>query len=117
MNKVKYLGWYQIRDNIDAHVFTFFRYIGKLPIAADTVIIKYNEGAYLPDHKDVLRGFNCYRINFTYNSGSGGELTSDSFIYKSKYLNIFRPDTSLHGVSKVIDGTRWVFSIGIAIRK
>lgn len=117
MKKVKFLSWYQIRDNIDAHVFTFFRYIGSLPLAADMIIIKYNDGSFLPEHKDPLDGFNCYRINFTFNTGHGGELKSDKFIFNSKYLKIFRPDANFHSVSKVVNGTRWVFSLGLAVKK
>jgi len=101
----------------DVDVFTIVRYIGKLPIAFDTVIIRYPSGSELPLHRDVVKGFKCYRFNFSFNLGSGGELICDNVIFRSKYLNIFRPDANMHGVSKVENGTRWVFTIGIGLKK
>lgn len=107
----KYIG---LDKRVD--VWTLIRYIGVLPIAFDLVILRYLPGSELPMHKDEVPGLNCYRFNFSYNSGTGGELICDNTILRTKFLNIFRPDLNSHGVRKVENGTRWVFTIGIGLK-
>lgn len=107
----KYIG---STKNVD--VLTFIRYIGMFPIAFDLVALRYRHGASLPMHKDEVKGFNCYRFNFSHNSGTGGDLICDKMIFRSKFLNIFRPDENMHGVSKVDNGTRLVLTVGIGLK-
>lgn len=100
----------------DVRVFTLIRYIGILPLAFDVVGIKYPQGSELPMHKDPVDGFKTIRFNFILNSARGGEFICDNVIFRSRYLNIFRPDVNMHGVSTVFEGTRYMFSLGVGIK-
>lgn len=117
MKTLQFLNYKKIGKNNDVGVFSLFRYIGIFPIAADMVILTYPKDSELSLHKDVVNGFKCYRFNLTLNTGTGGELICDNTIYRSKFFNIFRPDQNLHGVSRVEDGNRIVFSLGIGIKE
>lgn len=107
----------KIGNNKNVDVWTLIRYIGQLPLAFDIIALRYPDGSSLPEHRDVVKGFKCYRANLCFNSGTGGEFVSESYIFKSKYFNIFRPDINTHSVTKVVGGTRWMFSIGIGIKE
>lgn len=105
-----------IGKNKDVSVFTLMRYIGIFPIAFDIVGIKYRQGSELPMHRDPVNGFKTIRFNLVLNSTKGGEFICDSVIFRSRYLNIFRPDINIHGVSEVVEGTRYMFSLGLGIK-
>ena len=51
--------------------------------------------------------FDCYL-----RSPSGGEFICANPIFQSARVNVFRSDVSMHSVSRVVGGTRYVLSIG-----
>lgn len=87
------------------------------PVPFDCYIIKYPTGSYIPPHRDKLKTRDHYRVNVILTRGEGGEFICKNAIFKSKRLNIFRPDLEEHSVTPVTKGTRYVFSVGWALRR
>lgn len=84
------------------------------PVPFDCYLIEYPPGSSIPPHKDVLKSGNKhFRVNLILTHPEGGEFVVEKAIFKSKWLNIFRPDLYTHSVTEV-KGTRsrYVFSIG-----
>ncbi len=79
----------------------------------DVYLLKFPTGSYIDAHKDGSPdGYEHHRINFILNSNfKGGSFISDEKLQKGR-IHKFRPDLSTHRVTKVREGTRYVFSIG-----
>jgi len=77
------------------------------------LILRFPEGSRIPPHKDRAKGFRHYRLNFLIKSAKkGGQFITEGSIYQSKYVNFFRSDICKHEVTKIEEGSRYVFSIG-----
>lgn len=108
----KLFRWVEGQQKTGYHILTLAR-VGKFtPIPFDCYIIKYPTGSYIPPHRDILKTRNHYRLNIIVMQGEGGEFQVANAIFKSKRLNLFRPDLELHSVTKVTRGTRYVLSFG-----
>jgi hypothetical protein len=83
-------------------------------LMADCHVIKYPEGVELVMHTDpVSTGYRHHRINFViWKPKIGGRfICKDAWRWGTR-LFYFRPDIMPHRVSKMISGSRWVFSLG-----
>mgnify|MGYP003124943955 FL=1 len=79
----------------------------------DMYLLKFPTGSYIDNHKDPApEGYEHHRINFILNKNFKG----GKFIIKGKAqegrIHKFRPDRFKHKVTKIKEGTRYVFSIG-----
>lgn len=81
------------------------------------IMLKYPPGSYIRPHKDAVDGKLHYRLNVVLKPAKKGGLfnTKGAFI-KTKILNFFRSDLCEHEVTKVEEGTRYVFSIGWVVK-
>lgn len=79
----------------------------------DCYLLKYPQGAFIPEHLDPVPGKRHYRLNILLK----GEY---AFFYRTDALNsiwrfwrftFFRPDVTPHGIMWV-NNSRWVLSIG-----
>jgi len=82
----------------------------------DCYILKYPSGEMVPSHKDrVATGWRHFRLNIVLKKAIEG-----GFFYYSnsrtwhvgRRVVLFRPDITLHRVSEIKKGTRYVLSIG-----
>lgn len=89
------------------------------PTKFDCYILKYPEGSSIPYHRDDAPfKSKHWRLNAIISSPdeySGGEL-----VLEDRYVEmfsgdavIFRPDRIFHAVTKVTEGTRYVWSVGM----
>jgi len=79
----------------------------------DCYLLRYRKGAEIPEHTDPVTDKKHYRLNVVLkHARDGGEFVCSDPIFERSRIKIFRPDQSPHGVSRVNDGTRYVFSLG-----
>lgn len=112
MAKQQFFKWQKGQRDTGYYILTLIR-----TLIFDCYIIKYPQGSYIPPHTDLVKGKRHYRINLVLTHPPGGEFICADSIYKSKWLNFFRPDKNVHSVTKVEKGTRYVFSIGWATKR
>lgn len=86
----------------------------KWPFGHDILFLKYPEGSKIDWHKDPVENQKHYRLNIVLNSGfNGGEFESErDVIFSFGPITFFRPDENQHRVTRIEEGTRYVFSIG-----
>jgi hypothetical protein len=83
------------------------------PLLFDSYLIRYPEGSEIPAHTDPVQTGRHFRLNIILKSPqSGGEFLCDKPIFATKRIKLFRPDASSHRVTKVVGGSRYVFSLG-----
>ncbi len=82
----------------------------------DLHIVKYPEGSSIPLHKDPVENGRHFRLNIILSSTKGGEFLCSQCIISTKYVKLFRPDINEHSVTKIEKGTRYVLSIGWALK-
>jgi hypothetical protein len=78
----------------------------------DCHLIRYPVGSSNPAHQDRLKTRRHFRMNIVLWAAEGGEFTASQYIFRSRRVNVFRPDIAEHSVSKVTKGTRVVLSFG-----
>jgi len=79
----------------------------------DLYLLKFPKGSHVEGHLDPVPGKAHHRANFVlWRAKKGGEFWCRGRRAGKRRLAIFRPDTMLHGVSRVQRGTRWVLSLG-----
>lgn len=93
---------------------------GKFPIIRlpffDVYLLRYPTGSYVGGHTDAAQGRRHYRLNIVLREAKyGGVFQCADPIIDTRRLKLFRADKSPHAVSLVVDGTRLVLSIGIAL--
>lgn len=88
-------------------------------LKTDAYIIKYPEGSSIPPHTDPVDGNKHYRLNLVLKKARVGGLFSCSkpLLAVGQRLFLFRPDEQEHQVSEIEKGSRWVLSVGLAVRK
>lgn len=83
----------------------------------DCYIIRYPEGSCIPEHKDdAPMQTEHHRINCLLQAAEqGGVLTvaESTFSLAAGDAYLFRPDLSVHSVSTVTKGTRYLLTMGI----
>jgi hypothetical protein len=83
------------------------------PLPFDSYLIRYPEGSEIPPHTDPVKAGKHYRLNVILKSPkSGGEFTCANPIFATKRIKLFRPDVCEHSVTRVVGGSRYVFSLG-----
>jgi hypothetical protein len=99
---------------------TLFAGTKRLPV--DMHLLRYRVGDSIPAHTDPVDGRRHWRLNLVLREAIEGGVflaygpKSDFFISHPR-LNIFRPDTVSHGVTRIENGERLVLSIGLALPK
>ena len=98
----------------DTHTF-FFKFlpswIGLNGI--DCYLIRYNEGDFIPSHIDpISEGYEHHRLNIVIKKPKNGGLFFCDGKIRLGRVHLFRPDIQAHEVTKILKGTRYVFSIG-----
>ncbi|WNA16101.1 2OG-Fe(II) oxyGenease [Xanthomonas phage XaC1] len=84
----------------------------------DLYLFKYNEGSFIPKHKDPSFGMRHYRLNLVLKKpDKGGEFICNNKIFSifNDRIMLFRADTEYHKITKVEKGTRWLLSLGIRL--
>ena len=88
-------------------------FTARWPLAFDSYLIRYPEGSEIPLHTDPVQHGRHYRLNIVLKaSRSGGDFICATPIYASRRIKVFRPDVCAHQVTRVIGGSRYVFSLG-----
>lgn len=104
--------WKDGRQDSGYKVFFLWNYI------FDLILIRYPVGSHSPQHYDkVIYGYEHHRINIVLrNAKRGGKFWVINTVLLPMFLNRrvlkFRPDKIHHGVSPILEGERWVLSIG-----
>ncbi len=79
----------------------------------DCYLLRFRPGAEIAEHTDPVSEKKHYRLNIIIRRArSGGEFICSDPIYESRRIKLFRPDRSPHAVTRVIEGTRYVLSVG-----
>ena len=83
------------------------------PVPFDCYVLRFPQGTDIPPHRDAVESGRHYRLNIVLKRApSGGEFLCENPILVWGRLNVFRSDLSLHSVTKVLGGSRYVLSIG-----
>lgn len=82
----------------------------------DCYLIKYPTNSYIPPHVDPVDDHNHYRLNMVIKHAKLGGKFIKNGITQSGRIFFFRPDRDEHQVSQIIKGTRYVFSLGLAVK-
>lgn len=79
----------------------------------DMHVLKYETGTGIPAHKDPAKpGYEHHRLNIVLKQAlRGGEFVLGP-LYSLARIHKFRPDTTIHAVTPIEKGTRYVLSIG-----
>lgn len=84
--------------------------------AHDCYVVRYLKGTFIPPHKDdAPLATSHHRINCVLRQCTrGGELVVDGTTYPltAGDAYVFRPDLELHEVTEIIDGARYIFTVG-----
>jgi hypothetical protein len=88
------------------------------PLPFDSYLIRYPEGSEIPPHIDPVSSGRHFRLNVILKAPkSGGEFICENPIFATKRIKFFRPDVSFHSVTRVVGGSRYVFSFGWLLRR
>lgn len=83
------------------------------PIKFDIYLLRFKVGSEIPPHVDPIASGKHYRLNIILKSAiEGGDFICIDPIYESKRIKLFRPDMSEHRVTRIIQGSRYLLSIG-----
>ena len=83
------------------------------PLPFDSYLIRYPEGSEIPPHTDPVASGRHYRLNVILKSPrDGGEFVCARPLFETRRIKLFRPDACEHSVTRVVGGSRYVFSIG-----
>ncbi len=83
------------------------------PLPFDSYLIRYPEGSEIPPHTDPVASGRHYRLNVILKSPrSGGEFVCAQPLFETRRIKLFRPDACEHSVTRVVGGSRYVFSVG-----
>ena len=86
---------------------------GLWPKPFDLYLLRYRTGQGIPPHRDPVPGARHFRANLILSQGqSGGAFKCETPLYASPRLFIFRSDLCEHSVEPMIQGTRYVLSLG-----
>lgn len=85
----------------------------RFPLPFDCYLLRFNVGSEVSPHIDEVKHGRHYRLNIVLRKAErGGEFRCDNVIFENSRIKFFRPDQSIHSVSPIIKGVRYVFSIG-----
>lgn len=90
---------------------------GPLPVPFDCYLLRFPPGTEVPPHRDALETGRHYRLNVVLRGAErGGEFVCSDPLFASRHIKLFRPDRSVHAVTRVEGRTRWVLSVGWVLR-
>ena len=89
-------------------------------------LLRYPKGSYIDEHKDPIKVESAdadgwpqrkhYRLNVVLrHARAGGEFVCERAIFRTRRITLFRPDKVVHGVTRILRGTRYVLSLGVGI--
>ena len=85
----------------------------RFPIPFDCYLLRFPEGTEIPPHRDPVTTGRHYRLNVVVKRApSGGDFVCADPMLDWGRLKFFRSDQSIHSVTRVVGGTRYVLSIG-----
>jgi len=88
------------------------------PKPFDIYLLRFPVGSEIKPHVDEVKKGNHHRINIILkNAKEGGLFVCNNPIYESKRIKYFRPDLSMHEVTKIVQGNRYVLSLGWVLLK
>lgn len=83
----------------------------------DLYLLRFPDGTEIPPHRDPVTGRRHFRLNVILKrSRTGGDFICEAPIFQTRRVNLFRSDLSLHSVSRVEGGTRYVLSLGWVLK-
>lgn len=83
----------------------------------DCYLLRFRAGAAIAEHTDPVDARRHYRLNIVLkNASAGGEFRCREPIYASARIKLFRPDVAPHSVTPVVDGVRYVLSVGWVLK-
>jgi len=83
------------------------------PIKFDMYLLRFNEGHEIPTHRDQVESGKHFRLNIILKHPKrGGEFKCEEALFSTRSIKLFRPDICEHSVSKIVEGNRYVFSLG-----
>ena len=83
------------------------------PLPFDVYLLRFPEGSEVKPHTDPVSEGQHFRLNIVVKKATaGGEFICATPIFETSRIKVFRPDACEHSVSRVIKGSRYVFSIG-----
>lgn len=89
----------------------------KFPIPWDFYILKYPVGSEIREHVDPVTDSKHYRLNIIVKKAKkGGDFFTEKSIINLPRIKFFRPDLSKHSLTKIEKGSRYVVSIGWAVK-
>ena len=87
------------------------------PVPFDCYLLRFPEGTAIPPHRDPVDGARHFRLNVVVKRApSGGEFICADPILDWGRLKFFRSDLSVHSVTQVVGGSRYVLSVGWALK-
>ena len=85
----------------------------KWPRPFDLYLLRFSVGHEVPPHTDKVSVGEHHRLNIILkHAKKGGEFICSNTIYESSSIKYFRPDKAEHQVTKIINGNRYVLSLG-----
>jgi hypothetical protein len=111
MFRPKLFHWQYGRQNSGYKIFPI---IHSSRLKLDMHLIFYPKGSEIKPHKDpAMFGQRHYRMNLeVWKADQGGVFECAKCLIRFGRLRLFRPDLELHSVTKIEEGSRWIFSIG-----
>lgn len=89
----------------------------KFPVPWDFYILKYPVGSEIKEHVDPVSDRCHYRLNIIIKKAKkGGEFFTEKSIINTSRIKFFRPDLYKHSLTKIEKGSRYVISIGWAVK-
>lgn len=104
------MNWQPGRQNSGYDLLTI---VNDPHIPFDFHIIRYKVGARIPPHIDPVKDGRHFRLNIVLKKAKyGGTFVCLAGRNWWKRVHFFRPDIMYHSVTPVLQGTRYVLSIG-----
>ena len=87
------------------------------PVPFDCYLLRFPDGTEIPPHRDPVGTGRHYRLNVVVKRApSGGDFICADPILDWGRLKFFRSDRSIHSVTRVVGGSRYVLSIGWVLK-
>jgi 2OG-Fe(II) oxygenase superfamily len=84
----------------------------------DGYLLRFRKGSKILPHTDKVNNYKHYRLNIVLKSAEqGGEFVCNDSYINTKRFKFFRSDIMEHQVLEVTQGSRYVLSLGFAIKK
>lgn len=105
------LRWQRGRQNSGYDKMLLLQSVWPLPF--DAYLLRFPAGSEVKPHTDPVSEGQHYRLNVVVKKArDGGEFICATPIFETSRIKFFRPDACEHSVSRVIEGSRYVFSLG-----